>query len=127
MTSFNSVSALFWTSAVFSIVVGLAGSTVLLRKHADKGLILLSVLACVVALVFVPLMRAVPREISLPFFLIGTWPTLATIATAVVTSVVRFIQRRDKESLLGLILSVSAVGLFYLNITTELIWPARTD
>jgi hypothetical protein len=127
MPGFNSVSALFWTSAVFSIVVALAGSTVLLRKHADKRLILLSVLACVVALVLVPLMRAVPKEISLPFFLIGTWPTLAIIATAVVTSVVRFIQRRDKESLLSLILSVSAVGLFYLNTTTSLIWPFRTD
>jgi hypothetical protein len=127
MPGFNSVSALFWTSAVFSIVVALAGSTVLLRKHADKRLILLSVLACVVALVLVPLMRAVPKEIGLPFFLIGTWPTLAIIATAVVTSVVRFIQRRDKESLLSLILSVSAVGLFYLNTTTSLIWPFRTD
>jgi hypothetical protein len=127
MPGFNSVSALFWTSAVFSIVVALAGSTVLLRKHADKRLILLSVLACVVALVLVPLMRAVPKEISLPFFLIGTWPTLAIIATAVVTSVVRFIQRRDKESLLSLILSVSAVGLFYLNTTTSLIWRFRTD
>jgi hypothetical protein len=127
MPSFNSVGALFWASAVFSIVVALAGSTVLLRKHADKGLILLSVLACVVALVFVPLFRAVPREMSLPFFLIGMWPTLAIVATAVVTSVVRLIQRRDKESLVGLILSVSAVGLLYLNMTTSLIWPVRTD
>ena len=127
MPGFNSVGALFWTSAVFSIVVGLAGSTVLLRKHADKGLILLSVLACVVALVYVPLLRAVPREISLPFLLIGLWPTLAVIAIAVVTSLVRFIQRRDKESLLSLIWSLSAVGLFYINTMTPLIWPFRTD
>ena len=127
MPFFNSVGAMFWTSAVFSIVVALAGSTVLLRKHADRGLNLLSVFACVVALVFAPLMRGVPKEISLPFFLIGTWPTLATIATAVVTSVVRFIQRRDKESLPSLILRVSAVGLFYLSTMTSLIWPFRTD
>lgn len=126
MPSFNSVGAMFWTTAIFLIVVALGGSTVLLRKSNKKWLICLSVLACVVALVFAPLLRAVPEEIGLRFFLIGLWPTLAIIAIAVITSVVRFIQRRDEESLPSLILSVSAVGLFYINSMTSLIWPYNT-
>jgi hypothetical protein len=126
MPNFSSYSSILWTTAIFLIVVALGGSTVLLRKSDDKWLICLSVLACVVALVFAPLLRAVPEEIGLRFFLIGLWPTLAIIAIAVVISVARFIQRRSKESLPSLVLSVSAVGLFYINSMTSLIWPYNT-
>jgi uncharacterized membrane protein YoaK (UPF0700 family) len=126
MPNFSSYSSILWTTAIFLIVVALGGSTVLLRKSDDKRLIFLSVLACLVALVFAPMLRAVPEEIGLRFFLIGLWPTLAIIAIAVVISVARFIQRRSKESLPSLVLSVSAVGLFYINSMTSLIWPYNT-
>ncbi len=126
MPVFSSLGAIVWPTATFLIVVALGGATILLRKSRDKWLIRLSALACVVALVFAPMLRALPEEMSLPFFLIGLWPTLATIAIVVVASMARFIQRPGKESLPSLLLSALAAGLFYVSLTTPLIWPFRT-
>lgn len=72
------------------------------------------------------LVRALPEEVGLPFFLISLWPTLAVIAVPVAASMVRVIQTRSPRALPSLILSMLAVGLFYINSTTPWIWPYRT-
>ena len=126
MNSSNSISSLVWAIAVFLIVVMIGGTIILLRKPDDKRLIVLSLFACFVALVFTPLIRAIPDEVSFPLFLVGLWPTLAVIAVSVVASIVRVMQTHSTQSFLSLILSVLAVGLFYISSATPLIWPYKT-
>lgn len=72
------------------------------------------------------LVRALPEEVSLPFFLIGLWPTLAVIAVPVAASMVRVVQTRSRRAVISLALSVLAAGLFYLNSATPWLWPYRT-
>lgn len=126
MNSSNSIGSLVWAITVFLIVVMIGGPLILLRKPDDKRLIVLSLFACLVALAFAPLLRAVPNQVSFPLFFIGLWPTLAVIAVSVVASIVRVIQTRSIHSILSLILSVLAVGLFYISSATPLIWPYKT-
>ena len=127
MNSSNPIGSLVWAIAVFLIVVMIGGPLILLRKPDDKRLIVLSLFACLVALAFVPLLRAVPDQVSFPLFFVGLWPTLAMIAISVVASIVRVIQTRSIYSILSLILSVLAVGLFYISSATPLIWPYKTS
>lgn len=127
MNSSNSIGSLVWAIAVFLIVVMIGGPLILLRKPDDKRLIVLSLFACLVALAFAPLLRAVPDQVSFPLFFVGLWPTLAMIAVSVVASIVRVIQTRSIYSILSLILSVLAVGLFYISSATPLIWPYKTS
>lgn len=127
MNSSNSIGSLVWAITVFLIVVMTGGPLILLRKPDDKRLIIvLSLFACLVALAFAPLLRAVPDQVSFPLFFVGLWPTLAVIAVSVVASIVRVIQTRSIHSILSLILSVLAVGLFYISSATPLIWPYKT-
>lgn len=126
MLSSNSIGSLVWAIAVFLVVVMIGGTIILLRKPDDKRLIVLSFFACFVALTFAPLIRAVPDEVSFPLFFVGLWPTLAIIAVSVVASMVRVMQTRSIQSFPSLILSVLAVGLFYISSATPLIWPYKT-
>jgi uncharacterized membrane protein (UPF0136 family) len=118
-------SLLLWVFALLVMAGVLITSIILARKPSDKMLIGLSLGACLAAFGFVPLLRALPEPISLRFFFVTFWPTLALIAIAVIASTVRFIQTRKKESLPALLLSILAVGLYYINSTTEWIWPYK--
>lgn len=125
MLNFNAISALVWAITVFLIVV-IAGTIILLRKLDDKRLIILSLFACFTALVFAPLVRALPEEVSLLFFLIGLWPSLGVVAVSVTASLMKAIQTRSRHAVLSLVLGALATGLFYINATSPWIWPYRT-
>ncbi len=120
------MGGLTWTTAVFLVVVTVGGTTLLLRRPDDNRLMRLSLLACLAALAFAPLLRAVPDEVSFLLFFVGLWPTLAVVAISTVASAVRAIQTRSLRALPSLILSVLAAGLFYVNIATSWIWPYKT-
>jgi len=126
MLTLNSISALSWITAVFLAAVTV-GTILLWRQPNDRRLMRLSLLACLLALIFAPLVRTVPERVSLPLFLIGLWPTLAIIAMSVVANTVRAIQTGSTQSFLSLILSVLAVSLFYINSTTSWIWPYKAN
>lgn len=121
----SNASSLLWIAAVALIAAAIGAPIILSRRSFDKGLIGLSVVARLVALGFDPLARALPEPLSMRFFIVGLAPTLVIITVAVVANTVRVIQTRKKESLPGLLLSILAVGLFYLNSATEWIWPYK--
>lgn len=125
MLNLNSIGALSWITAVFLVAVTV-GTILLWRQPGNRRLMRLSFFACLLALIFAPLMRAVPERVGIPFFLIGLWPTLAIIAVSAVASAVQVIQTRSPRALLSLVLSVLAAGLFYINSTTAWIWPYKT-
>ena len=80
MLNLNSTGSLVWAAVIFLVVVTTGGATILLRQPDDKRLVHLSLLACLIALVFAPLLRVIPDQVSFLFFLAGVWPILAIIA-----------------------------------------------
>lgn len=120
------IGGCIWATAVFLVVVVVGGTPLLLRWLDDRKLVHLSLLACLVALTFAPLLRALPEAVSLPFFVIGLWPSLGVIAISVAASLIRAIQARSRRVALSLVLGALAAGLFYINAATPWIWPYRT-
>jgi hypothetical protein len=117
------------SSALMLLVLLFAiAALIMVRSYlTDRILLGLALLSCFLALIFVPLLRTVPEQVSLLLFLVGFWPILSMIAAAVIASTVRVVQTRRKESLFSLILSIVAAVLFYINGTTPLLWPYRTQ
>ena len=111
------------TFLVVAVVLIAGGAVVLIRRPSDKKLIGLALIACLVALVFTPLLRVAPESISFYAFLGGLFPVILLITLAVVTSAIRLAQTRRWQALPGLMLSVAAAGLMYVNMTTTWIWP----
>ena len=121
MAGFSSNSSLLWVIA--PLLLALAGSSVLWRKITGRGLIALSLAACVMALVFVPLLRVLPERMGIPFFVAGLLPLVVILVTALVVSTARFVQARTGTHLLSLALSIVALALFFVNAMTAWIWP----
>jgi hypothetical protein len=108
---------------VVTVVLIVGASIIFLRRSSDGGLIGLSVLACIAALVFAPLLRVTPEQYGLYLFLAGFFPIAGAITAAVVTSAVQLLQTRRGASLPGLLLSLGAAGLMVVNLSTPWIWP----
>jgi hypothetical protein len=111
------------TFLVGAVVLIAGGAVVLIRRPSDKKLIGLTLIACLVALVFTPLRRVAPESISFYVFLGGLFPVIVLITLAVVISTIRLVQTRRWQALPGLVLSVAAAGIMYVNMTTTWIWP----
>ena len=113
MANLNLSISLLGVIAILVVVTTIGGSIVLLRRSSDKALITLSVIACVAALVFVPLVRISPEQSGIFVFLMGVLPVLVTIIAAVVASTARLMQTHRWESLPSLVLSVAAAGSYF--------------
>jgi hypothetical protein len=105
-----------------AILFGVMAPTVLLRRSSDKGLAGFSLVTCVAAFGFAPLLRVSPEAMGIYIFLAGFFPICAAITAAVVTSAARFIQTRQWASVPGMLLSVAAAGLMVVNTTTPWLW-----
>ena len=123
MAGFSSNSSLLWVIAPLLLALALAGSSIRWRKSTGRGLMALSLAACVMALVFVPLLRVLPERISIPLFIAGLLPLAAILVVAMAVSIARFVQARTGTHLLSLALSIVALVLFFVNARTAWIWP----
>jgi hypothetical protein len=123
MPSLNISVSIIAAVAILMVMMVTVGSVVFLRRSSDKGLIVLSLMACVAALVFTPLERILPEQSGFYLLLLGLLPVLATIIATVVASTARLMQTRRWRSVPSLVLSVAAVGLMYFNSTTSWFWP----
>lgn len=93
------------------------------KRRTVRGLIVLALVVCVMALVFVPLLRVLPERVGIPFFVVGLGPLLVILLMAIAVSTARFVQARTGTHLLSLALSILALTLFFVNATTAWIWP----
>jgi hypothetical protein len=116
-------SSLVWTISLPLLALALVVSVFLWRRITDTGLIVLSLVVCVMALVFVPLLRVLPERVGIPFFVVGLGPLLVILLMAIAVSTARFAQARTGTHLLSLALSILALTLFFVNATTAWIWP----
>lgn len=116
-------SSLVWTISLPLLAIALVVSVFLWRRITDTGLIVLSLVVCVMALVFVPLLRVLPERVGIPFFVVGLGPLLVILLMAIAVSTARFAQARTGTHLLSLALSILALTLFFVNATTAWIWP----
>ena len=123
MPAFNASGSLVWIAALPLLALALAVSPLLWRRITGRGLIVLPLVACVLALVFVPLLRVLPEQVGLPFFIAVLLPLVAILVVAVAVSAARFVQARTGTHLLSLALSIVALALFFVNATTAWIWP----
>lgn len=122
MAGFSSTSSLLLIIAPLLLALALAVS-LLLWRSTGRGLILLALVACALALVFVPLLRVLPERIGIPFFVAGLLPLVAILVMAMAVNIARFVQARTGTHLLSLALSIVALALFFVNTTTPWIWP----
>jgi uncharacterized membrane protein len=123
MSGSNFAFSLLLSSMILAVLMIVVGSIVLLLRSSDNGLVGLSLLACVAALVFDPLLRVLPEQISIYIFFAGFFPISAAITAAAVTSTARLMQTRRWASVPSLIVSTVAASLMYINTTTPWIWP----
>lgn len=99
------------------LALALVVSVFLWRRITDRGLIVLALVVCVMALVFVPLLRVLPEQVGIPFFVVVILLMVIAVSTA------RFVHARTGAHLLSLALSILALTLFFVNATTAWIWP----
>lgn len=105
------------------LALALVVSVFLWRRITDRGLIVLALVVCVMALVFVPLLRVLPEQVGIPFFVVGLGPLLVILLMVIAVSTARFVHARTGAHLLSLALSILALTLFFVNATTAWIWP----
>lgn len=123
MLAFSTTSSLVWTIALLLLALASVVSVFLWRRITDRGLIVLALAVCVMALVFVPLLRVLPERVGIPFFVVGLGPLLVILLMVIAVSTARFVQARTGAHLLSLALSILALTLFFVNATTAWIWP----
>jgi tetrahydromethanopterin S-methyltransferase subunit D len=123
MSGSNFAFSLLLSSMILAVLVIVVGSIVLLLRSSDKGLVGLSLLACAAALVFDPLLRVLPEQISIYLFFVGFFPISAIILAAAITSTARLMQTRRWASVPSLLASMVAASLMYINTTSPWIWP----
>lgn len=125
MSYIGSIGSLTWVAVILCSLAATMGSVLLLRSANEKQLVGLSLLALLLALIFTPILRVLPEEAGLPFFLLAFMPTLAIIVLSLGASFISLVRTSARTSFLNLILSLLAVGLFIVNATTPLIWSFR--
>jgi hypothetical protein len=125
MSYIGSIGSLACVAIILCSLGATVGSILLLRRTNEKHLIGLSLLAFLLALIFTPILRILPEEIGLPFFLLAFMPTLAILMLSLGASFISLVRTRARIAFLSLILSLLAVGLFVVNTTTPLIWSFR--
>lgn len=116
-------SSLVWTITLPLLALALVISAFLWHKITDRGLVVLALVVCVMALVFVPLLRVLPERVGIPLFVVGLGPLLVILLMAIAVSTARFVQARTGTHLLSLALSILALALFFVNATTAWLWP----
>lgn len=115
--------------AILGILVFFAAGVVALvvivsrRFATQKELVSLSLIALVLALGYVPAMRLLPEHISIWFFLVGILPVIGFMVLALVTNALNFSRTQSKIALAGMLLSILAIALFYINAMTPFFWP----
>lgn len=125
MSSMGSIGFLAWVAVNLCFLVATIGSILLLRNANERRLMGLSLLALFLALTFAPILRLLPDEIGLPFFLVAFLPMIAILTLSLSASLVSLVRTRARVSVLDFILSLLAVVLFIINATTPLIWSFR--
>jgi hypothetical protein len=115
-----------WIGVILVIIIAISRSSAISSQFTDRKLAILSLTACLAALIFPPALRMLPDQLGFIFFFIAFWVTLGIVSIAVIASLVRMFHHRRKESLPSLIISLFATVLFYVNSATPLLWPYRS-
>src|SRR5258706_5872548 len=81
-------------SLILSVALVAVGPFILLRWFSDKALVVLSLIACVAALVFAPILRVSNELLGIYIFFAGFFPIAGAITAAVVTTMIRLLHTR---------------------------------
>ena len=110
-------------SMILAVALVFVGPIILLRWSSNRALIVLALIACVAALVFTPIVRVSNELLGIYLFFAGFVPIAGVITATVVTTSIRLLRTRRWAALPGLLLSLAAASLMYVNTTTPWLWP----